>query len=59
MKNLIYREIFLKVVSSFKKLVDRSPTIQVVRRRRRLYLLCKFNSRFKVRQGKAKMKHKY
>lgn len=46
----------MKVVSSIGALKDRYPDCQVVRRKGRVYVICKSNPRFKVRQGGAKMK---
>ena len=41
----------MKVVSSLKSLKDRHPDCQVVRRKGRVYVICKSNPRFKARQG--------
>ena len=41
----------MKVVSSLKSLKDRHPDCQVVRRKGRVYVICKTNPRFKARQG--------
>ena len=49
---------FMKVVSSIGSLKNRSDDCQVVKRRGRIYLICKSNPRLKVRQGRAKMKRK-
>ena len=49
---------FMKVVSSIGSLKNRSEDCQVVKRRGRVYLICKSNPRLKVRQGRAKMKQK-
>ena len=38
----------MKVVSSLKSLKDRHPDCQVVRRKGRVYVICKSNPRFKV-----------
>lgn len=46
----------MKVVSSIGSLKYRHPDCQVVRRRGRIYVICKSNPRFKVRQGGAKSK---
>ncbi|MFK7737462.1 MAG: type B 50S ribosomal protein L36 [Pirellulaceae bacterium] len=48
----------MKVVSSIGALKFRHPDCQVVRRRGRIYVICKSNPRFKVRQGGAKNKKK-
>ena len=48
----------MKVVSSIGNLKNRSKDCQVVKRRGRLYLICKSDPRLKVRQGRAKMKRK-
>jgi large subunit ribosomal protein L36 len=44
----------MKVVSSIGALKYRHPDCQVVRRRGRIYVICKSNPRYKVRQGNAK-----
>ncbi|MFO1066233.1 MAG: type B 50S ribosomal protein L36 [Pirellulales bacterium] len=44
----------MKVVSSIGALKFRHPDCQVVRRRGRIYVICKSNPRYKVRQGGAK-----
>ena len=41
----------MKVVSSIKSLKRRHPNCQVVRRRGRVYVICKTNPRYKARQG--------
>ncbi|MFP4166721.1 MAG: type B 50S ribosomal protein L36 [Opitutales bacterium] len=41
----------MKVVSSIKTLKTRHPDCQVVRRKGRVYVICKSNPRFKARQG--------
>lgn len=41
----------MKVVSSIKSLKNRHPDCQVVRRKGRVYVICKSNPRFKARQG--------
>ncbi|MBT6177997.1 MAG: 50S ribosomal protein L36 [Deltaproteobacteria bacterium] len=46
----------MKVVSSIGSLKNRSKDCKVVKRRGRIYVICKSNPRFKVRQGGAKMK---
>ena len=46
----------MKVVSSIGNLKNRSKDCQVVKRRGRIYLICKSDPRLKVRQGRAKMK---
>jgi len=50
--------LFMKVVSSIGNLKNRSKDCQVVKRRGRIYLICKSDPRLKVRQGRAKMKRK-
>jgi large subunit ribosomal protein L36 len=56
---LIYIKLnFMKVVSSIGSLKNRSKDGQIVRRRGRIYLICKTKPRFKVRQGRARMKRK-
>ena len=49
---------FMKVVSSIGNLKNRSKDCQIVKRRGRIYLICKSDPRLKVRQGRAKMKRK-
>tara|TARA_R110002049_G_scaffold72490_6_gene187347 strand:- start:23943 stop:24152 length:210 start_codon:yes stop_codon:yes gene_type:complete len=46
----------MKVVSSIGALKYRHPDCQVVKRRGRIYVICKSNPKFKVRQGGAKSK---
>ncbi|MCV6609470.1 MAG: type B 50S ribosomal protein L36 [Amphritea sp.] len=46
----------MKVLSSLKTAKKRHPDCQVVKRRGRLYVICKSNPRFKARQGAAKRK---
>jgi large subunit ribosomal protein L36 len=46
----------MKVVSSIGTLKNRSEDCQVVRRRGRIYVICKTNPKFKARQGGAKVK---
>lgn len=41
----------MKVVSSLKSAKKRHPDCQVVRRKGRLYVICKSNPRYKARQG--------
>ena len=41
----------MKVVSSLRSLKFRHPDCQVVRRKGRVYVICKTNPRFKARQG--------
>ena len=48
----------MKVVSSIGALKYRHPDCQVVKRRGRIYVICKSNPKFKVRQGGAKVKKK-
>lgn len=48
----------MKVVSSIGSLKFRNNKCQVVRRRGRLYVICKSDPRLKVRQGGAKVKRK-
>ena len=48
----------MKVVSSIGSLKNRSKDCQVVRRRGRLYVISKTDTRLKFRQGGAKMKRK-
>ncbi|MGF1634752.1 MAG: type B 50S ribosomal protein L36 [Phycisphaerae bacterium] len=44
----------MKVVSSIGTLKARHEDCQVVRRKGRIYVICKSNPKFKVRQGGAK-----
>lgn len=44
----------MKVLSSLKSAKLRHPDCQVVKRRGRVYVICKSNPRFKAVQGKAK-----
>lgn len=46
----------MKVVNSIARLKKRSKDCQVVKRRGRIYIICKTNSKFKVRQGSKKIK---
>ncbi len=46
----------MKCVSSIGTLKARSEDCQVVRRRGRIYVICKTNPKFKARQGKAKVR---
>ncbi len=46
----------MQVLSSLKTAKKRHPDCQVVKRRGRLYVICKSNPRFKARQGAAKRK---
>lgn len=46
----------MKVVSSIGALKYRHPDCQVVKRRGRIYVICKAMPKFKVRQGGAKVK---
>jgi len=48
----------MKVVSSIGNLKNRAQNCQIVKRRGRIYVICKTNPRLKVRQGRAKMKRK-
>ncbi|MDR1665424.1 MAG: type B 50S ribosomal protein L36 [Puniceicoccales bacterium] len=41
----------MKVVSSIKSLKSRHPGCQVVKRKGRIYVICKTHPRFKARQG--------
>ncbi|SHM36481.1 type B 50S ribosomal protein L36 [Halomonas cupida] len=41
----------MQVLSSLKSAKNRHPDCQVVKRRGRLYVICKTNPRFKARQG--------
>lgn len=44
----------MKVLASLKDAKTRHRDCQVVRRRGRIYVICKSNPRFKARQGNAK-----
>ncbi len=41
----------MKVLSSLKSAKKRSPDCQIVKRRGRVYVICKSNPRFKAVQG--------
>ncbi len=41
----------MKVVSSLKSVKKRHPDCKVVRRRGKVYVICKTNPKFKARQG--------
>lgn len=41
----------MKVLASLKTAKTRHPDCQIVKRRGRVYVICKSNPRFKVRQG--------
>ena len=41
----------MKVLSSLKSAKKRHPDCQIVRRKGKLYVICKTNPRFKARQG--------
>ncbi len=43
--------VIVKVLSSLKTAKQRHPDCQVVRRRGRIYVICKTNPRFKAVQG--------
>ena len=47
----------MQVLSSLKEARKRHRSCQVVRRRGRLYVICKANPRFKALQGGARNKH--
>ena len=46
----------MKVSNSLRSLKKSHKDCQVVRRRGRVYVICKSNPRFKARQGSAKKK---
>ncbi|WP_415904174.1 type B 50S ribosomal protein L36 [Neptuniibacter sp. QD48_55] len=46
----------MQVLTSLKTAKNRHPDCQVVKRRGKLYVICKSNPRFKARQGSAKNK---
>ena len=46
----------MKVVSSIGNIKHRSKDCQIVKRRGKLYVICKSEPRFKVSQGRAKMR---
>lgn len=46
----------MQVLSSLKSAKARHPDCKVVKRRGRLYVICKSNPRFKAVQGKKKKK---
>ncbi len=41
----------MKVLASMKSAKSRHPDCQIVRRRGKLFVICKSNPRFKARQG--------
>ncbi|OOF21000.1 MULTISPECIES: type B 50S ribosomal protein L36 [Salinivibrio] len=47
----------MKVVNSLKSARQRHPDCQVVRRRGRMFVICKTNPRFKAVQGRAKKRN--
>ncbi len=49
--NLLSKEETMQVLSSLKSAKQRHPDCKVVRRRGRLYVICKSNPRFKAVQG--------
>ncbi len=49
--NLLSKEKIMQVLSSLKSAKQRHPDCKVVRRRGRLYVICKSNPRFKAVQG--------
>lgn len=49
--NLLSKEETMQVLSSLKSAKKRHPDCKVVRRRGRLYVICKSNPRFKAVQG--------
>ena len=49
--NLLSKEETMQVLSSLKSAKQRHPDCKVVRRRDRLYVICKSNPRFKAVQG--------
>ena len=52
------KEFSMQVLSSLKEAKLRHRDCQVVRRRGRIYVICKSNPRLKARQGGARNKHK-
>ncbi|RMX02865.1 50S ribosomal protein L36 [Allofranklinella schreckenbergeri] len=48
----------MQVLSSLKEAKNRSRDCQVVRRRGRIYVICKSNPRLKARQGGTKNRRK-
>ena len=46
----------MQVLSSLKSAKSRHPDCQVVRRKGRVFVICKSNPRFKAVQGKSKKK---
>ncbi|MCE2029413.1 type B 50S ribosomal protein L36 [Sessilibacter corallicola] len=46
----------MQVLSSLKTARSRHPDCQIVKRRGRIYVICKSNPRFKAVQGKTKKK---
>jgi len=46
----------MKVLSSLKSAKNRHPDCQIVKRRGRIYIICKSNPRFNAVQGRSKKK---
>ncbi|MFC1233538.1 type B 50S ribosomal protein L36 [Vibrio sp. F74] len=46
----------MKVLNSLKSAKKRSPDCQIVKRKGRIYVICKSNPRFKAVQGKKNKK---
>ena len=46
----------MKVVNSLRSAKKRHPGCRIVRRRGKVYVICKSNPRFKARQGGSKKK---
>ncbi|SON49442.1 type B 50S ribosomal protein L36 [Vibrio tapetis] len=46
----------MKVLSSLKSAKNRHPDCQIVKRKGRIFVICKTNPRFKAVQGKSKKK---
>ncbi|MEN1729089.1 MAG: type B 50S ribosomal protein L36 [Pseudomonadota bacterium] len=46
----------MKVLSSLKSAKSRHPDCQIVKRRGKVYVICKSNPRFKAVQGQTKKK---
>jgi large subunit ribosomal protein L36 len=54
--SLLSLELDMKVANSLRSLKKRHKDCQIVRRRGRVYVICKSNPRFKARQGSSKKK---
>ncbi len=49
----------MKVLSSLKSAKNRHPDCQIVRRKGKVFVICKSNPRFKARQGQLRLQRRY